>query len=151
LKAKGNLTVSTERSFRILPRVTDANRFFWQGGERGELTFLRCGKCGVYVHPPSPVCPVDHGKDLHPEAVSGRGTVASFTVNHQAWLPGMALPYVIALVEIEEQPGLRLQTNIVGCEPGDVRIGMPVEVVFEHREDAQGDVWIPLFQPRAEA
>jgi uncharacterized OB-fold protein len=88
---------------------------------------------------------------LHPEAVSGRGTVASFTVNYQAWLPGMALPYVIALVAIEEQPALRLQTNIVGCEPDDVRIGMPVEVVFEHYEDPQGDVWLPLFQPRVEA
>ena len=141
----------TEGSFRILPRVTDANRHFWQGGERGQLVFLRCGRCGVYVHPPAPLCPVDHGKDLHPAVVSGRGTVASFTVNHQAWLPGVALPYVIALVEIEEQAGLRLQTNIVECEIDAVHIGMPVEVVFEHREDPDADVWIPLFRPRGEA
>ena len=143
--------MTPERSFRILPRLTEANRHFWQGGERGELTFLRCRACGVYVHPPSPICPVDHGKDLHPESVSGRGTVATFTVNHQAWIPGIALPYVIALVEIEEQPDVRLQTNIVECGIDDVRIGMPVEVVFEHREDSEGDVWIPLFRPRAEA
>ena len=141
------MTLATESSFRILPRLTDANRHFWQGGEQGELVFLRCRACGYYIHPPQPVCPIDFGKDLAPEAVSGRGTVATFTVNHQPWIPGMAVPYVIALVAIEEQPELRLQTNIVGCEPEGVRIGMPVEVVFEHREDRHGDVWIPLFQP----
>jgi uncharacterized protein len=142
------MTVPTEGSFRILPRITDANRHFWQGGERGELVFLRCRGCGVYVHPPSPICPVDHGKDLHPEAVSGRGTVATFTVNHQPWIAGMALPYVIAFVEIEEQADVRVQTNIVDCDSGDVRIGMPVEVVFEHHPDPDGDVWVPLFRPR---
>ena len=141
------MTLATESSFRILPRLTDANRHFWQGGEQGELVFLRCRACGYYIHPPQPVCPIDFGKDLAPEAVSGRGTVATFTVNHQRWIPGMAVPYVVALVSIDEQPELRLQTNIVGCEPDDVRIGMPVEVVFEHREDARGDVRIPLFQP----
>ena len=142
------MTVPTEASFRIIPRITDANRHFWQGGERGELVFLRCRACGVYVHPPSPICPVDHGKDLHPEAVSGRGTVATFTVNHQPWIAGMALPYVIAFVEIEEQANVRVQTNIVDCDPGDVRIGLPVEVVFEHHPDPDGDVWVPLFRPR---
>jgi uncharacterized protein len=141
------VTLSTESSFRILPRLTDANRHFWQGGERGELVFLRCRTCGYYIHPPQPLCPIDFGKDLAPEPVSGRGTVATFTVNHQRWIPGMTVPYVIALVTIEEQPDLRLQTNIVGCEPEDVRIGMPVEVVFEFRADHHGDVWVPLFQP----
>ena len=144
-----NDTTATE--FRILPRLTDANRHYWQGGERGELVFLRCQRCGTYIHPPSPICPVDHGKDLKPEAVSGRGVVATYTVNYQPWIPGMALPYVIALVEIEEQPSVRVQTNIVGCPPEDVSIGMPVEVTFEHRPDPKGDVWLPLFRPRAGA
>jgi uncharacterized OB-fold protein len=143
--------VSIDSSFRILPRVSDLNRHFWQGGERGELVFLRCQKCGTFVHPPQPICPVDYGKDLRPEAVSGRGTVATFTVNHQAWLAEMALPYVIALITIDEQVDLRLQTNIVECDPDDVHIGLPVEVVFDHREDPEGDVWIPLFRPRTPA
>jgi len=141
----------TATEFRILPRLTDQNRHFWQGGERGELVFLRCQRCGTYVHPPSPICPVDHGKDLKPAAVSGRGTVAAFTINYQPWIPGMELPYVIALVEIEEQPTVRVQTNIVGCAPEDVFIGMAVEVTFEHRADPNGDVWLPLFTPRAGA
>jgi uncharacterized OB-fold protein len=144
--------VSTvEPVFRVLPRVTDRNRHFWQGGREGQLVFMRCRTCGTYLHPPQPICPDDHSKDMAPEAVSGRATVASFTVNYQAWMPGPELPYVIAFVEIEEQPTLRLTTNIVNCPPDEVRIGMPVQVVFEYHEDSENDVWIPLFEPRAEA
>ena len=69
--------------------------------------------------------------------------VHSYTVNEQDWNPTMPAPYVIALVELEAQVGLRLMTNIVACEPADVTIGMPVQVVFEQHED----VWIPLFEP----
>jgi uncharacterized OB-fold protein len=135
--------------FRILPRLTDRNRHFWTGGERGELCFLRCQDCGTWIHPPTPICPRDHSKRLAPEAVSGRAKVASFTINHQPWMPGPELPYVVAIVEIEEDPTVRLTTNIVGCAPEEVRIGMPVEVVFEHHADRDGDVWLPLFRPAA--
>ena len=82
-----------------------------------------------------------------PEATSGRATVHTFTINHQAWMPGPELPYVIAIVELPEQAGLRLTTNVVDVAPDAVFIGMPVEVLFEHHED----VWIPLFRPVAEA
>jgi uncharacterized OB-fold protein len=134
-------------TFRILPRLTDRNRPFWTGGEHGELRFLRCQDCGTYVHPPTPICPHDLSKRLAFEAVSGRARVASFTVNHQPWMPGPELPYVVAIVEIEEDPRVRLTTNIVDCKPGEVKIGMPVRVVFEHHADPDGDVWIPLFAP----
>jgi uncharacterized OB-fold protein len=66
-------------------------------------------------------------------------------------MPGPELPYVVAIVEIEEDPSVRLTTNIVNIEPGDVRIGMPVRAVFEHHaDDDEGDVWIPLFEPDPE-
>jgi uncharacterized OB-fold protein len=133
--------------FRILPRVNDVNRHFWTGGADGELRFLRCGDCGYYLHPPIPICPRDQSKNIAPAAVSGRATVTTFTINHQAWMPGPELPYVVAIVEIEEQPSLRLMTNIVSCAPEAVYIGMPVRVVFEHRSERDGDVWIPLFAP----
>ena len=131
--------------FRILPRVNDENRFFWTSGEDGRLRFLRCDECGFFVHPPSPICPECLCKRLTPTAVSGRATVATFTVNHQPWIPGYDPPYVVAIIEIEEQPSVRLMTNIVGCAPDDVRIGMPVKVAFEHHDD----VWLPLFEPAA--
>jgi uncharacterized OB-fold protein len=133
--------------FRILPELTDRNRHFWQGGRDGQLVFLRCQECGYYIHPPTPICPLDRSKNVAPEPVSGRGTVASYTVNHHPWLPGVELPYVIGLVEMVEQKGLRLTTNIVNCPPDSVHGGMDVQVVFEHHEDPNGDVWLPLFEP----
>jgi len=129
--------------FRLLPRVDDTNRHFWTGGEQGDLRVFRCQACGYWIHPPSPRCPRCHAKDLAPEALSGHGTVHTFTVNHQAWIPGFDPPYVIAIVELEEQEGLRLTTNLVEVAIDDVRIGTPVDVTFEHHDD----VWIPLFRP----
>lgn len=129
--------------FRVLPRLTDENRHFWTGGLEGELRFLRCRTSGHYIHPPSPVCPACLSRDLAPEAVSGRATVYSFTVNHQPWFPGMDEPFLIAVVEVAEQAGLRLTTNVVGCGIEDVHIGMAVEAVFEVHDD----VALPLFRP----
>ena len=77
---------------------------------------------------------------------SGRGTVYSFTVTHQNQAPGFReeLPYVLAVVELAEGP--RLMTNIVECAPDAVRIGMPVEVVFD---DVTPEVTLPKFRPAA--
>jgi uncharacterized OB-fold protein len=139
------LTDAGDAPFRILPRVNDDNRFFWNSGDDGRLRFLRCDDCGLYVHPPSPICPDCLSKRLTVTPVSGRATVATFTVNQQPWIPGFDPPYVVAIVEIDEQASVRLMTNIVGCAPGDVRIGMPVQVTFERHDD----VWVPLFEPVA--
>lgn len=125
------------------PKVTPENQHFWTGGAQGELVFLHCSACDRYLHPPSPICPSCRRRTLRPRAVSGLGTVYSYTVNHQRWVPGLEVPYVIALVEIAEQPGLRLTTNLVGCSPDEVRIGMPVRVGFVRR----GRAWLPVFSP----
>lgn len=130
--------------FRVLPRLDDRQRFFWTAGESGELRFLRCARCRRYVHPPVPRCPYCLAPGLAPETVSGRGTVHSFTVNHQQWIPGSE-PYVIGLVTIAEQDDIRLTTNIVDCDADDVAVGMDVSVTFEQAED----VWLPLFRPVA--
>jgi len=129
--------------FRLLPRLTEDNTFFWTSGADGKLRFLRCSKCGYYVHPPSPICPHCLTKTLAPEPVSGRAMVATFTINEQPWIPGFDPPYAIAMVEIDEQPSVRLTTNIVGCPPESVHIGLRVQVTFEQRDD----VWLPLFAP----
>jgi uncharacterized OB-fold protein len=78
--------------------------------------------------------------------VSGRGRVATFTVNHQAWMKGLEAPFVFAAVELEEQPELYVFSNIINCPAEAVRIGLPVEVLFEQREE----VYLPMFQPRGE-
>jgi uncharacterized OB-fold protein len=71
--------------------------------------------------------------------------VAAFTINQHPWFEGFPPPYVVAMVELDDEPGVRLTTNVVDCPVDEVTVGMPVEVVFEERED----VWIPLFRPVA--
>ena len=133
--------------FRILPALTDQNREFWTAGTRGELRFLRCNACGYYNHPPTAVCPVCHSKDLAPSTVSGRATLHTYTINHQAWMPGPELPYVIGIVDIPEQADLRLTTNIVNCAHDELVIGMPLRVSFEIHTDGEDVIAIPLFEP----
>jgi uncharacterized OB-fold protein len=77
--------------------------------------------------------------------VSGAGKVVTYTVNHQPWRADLKEPYVVAIVELAEQDGLRFVTNIVGTAPEEVGIGMPVQVRFEQVED----VWLPLFEKAA--
>lgn len=127
---------------RKLPLLTPDTAPFWQGGENGLLNICHCGSCQHFFHPPAPVCPQCMSSEVGPRAVSGRGTVASFTVNHQAWVPDLPVPYVVAIVELAEQPGLRFVSNIVGVTPDEVHIDMPVRVTFEQVED----VWLPLFK-----
>jgi uncharacterized OB-fold protein len=128
--------------FRVQPALDDSNRFFWTSGEDGRLRFLRCQACGYYLHPPLPRCPQCGSRELAPEAVSGRGEVFSFTVNHQSW-DGSTEPYAIVLVALPEQEGLRLTSNLVGLAADEVQIGLPVEVTFEQHDQ----VWFPLFRP----
>jgi hypothetical protein len=133
-----------DKPFRVLPRITEQNKHFWRGGAEGELRFLRCQNDGYWIHPPAPICPKCLRKDIAPEAVSGDAVVHTFTINEQAWIPTLDPPYVIAIVELPEQVGLRLTTNIINCEPTQVSIGMPVHVVFDNYDD---DVWLPFFEP----
>jgi len=128
---------------RPLPVLTASTRDFWTGGRDGRLLIHRCQECRYWVHPPAGFCPRCEGRYVAAEPASGRATVASFTINHQQWEPDLPVPFVLALVELEEQSDLRLATNIVNCLPEEVSIGMPVQVVFERHED----VWVPLFQP----
>ena len=138
----------TKRPFRILPQLTPENQHYWKGGARGELCFLRCGACLSYVHPPAPLCPDCLSRELTPAAVSGRARLLTWTVNHHPWIPGFDPPYVIAIVEIEEQPGLRITTNLVNATPEELREGLRVRVLFEEREDG---IFIPLFEPARDA
>ena len=127
---------------RMVPLDDPLTRFFWLSGKDGRLRFLRCGACGYYSHPPTARCPRCLSHEIAPREVSGLGTVHTFTVNHQQWVPEQQ-PYVIAIVRLDEQDDLQLTTNVVGCPPEDVTIGMRVQVQFLHRNE----VWYPLFAP----
>jgi uncharacterized protein len=125
---------------RVLPDLSGPTAFFWASGADGTLRFLRCQTCAYFVHPPTSYCPDCGGRDLAPEAVTGKAMLYSFTINVQPW-DGNNEPYILGIVEIDEQPGLRLMTNIVCADHALIRIGMPLHVVFEDHDP----VFIPLF------
>lgn len=130
-----------------VPAVTPLDEHFWRGGATGALLLLRCDSCGTWLHPPTPLCRRCTSLEVRPQPVAGRGTVRTYTVNHQPWFPALPPPYVIAIVELDEQPGLQLLTRLVDCDAAAVRIGLRVRVRFE----AHGDVHLPLFTPDTDA
>jgi uncharacterized OB-fold protein len=126
--------------------VPDAvTAFHWAAAAEGRLEVQRCSACGTWQYPPSVGCPACIDGTIEPVAVSGRGTVYSFTVVRQAFDPGFVdqLPYVVALVALEEDPAIRLLTNLVEVEPDAIDVDMAVEVVFE----PLGDTALPQFRP----
>jgi len=132
---------------RPLPGLNEMNGYFWTSGREGRLKILRCQACGLYIHPYAAICPGCRSPDVQPEPVSGRGVVTSFTVNHQPWFPHVPAPYVIALVELEEQASIRLVTNLLTVPVETVSVGMPVTVYFEQH----GEVFVPLFRPEQDS
>lgn len=127
---------------RALPRLDSDNRAFWTGGAEGELRINHCRDCDGWIHPPVPVCRHCLSENVAPEAVAGTGVIDTYTVNHQAWGPGMEVPFVIARVALDGAPGVILTTNIINTPVDEVEFGDRVRVVFEQHDD----VWIPLFE-----
>jgi acetyl-CoA acetyltransferase/uncharacterized OB-fold protein len=132
---------------RPIPQPSLASAAFWASGADGVLRIAQCSDCSRRIHPPLPICPDCRGRSIELNAVSGRAVVAGFSVNHQAWLPNFPPPYVVAVVAVKEDDRARLTTNIIGCDPQDVQIGMRVRVRFQRQAD---DIWLPLFEPDPE-
>lgn len=132
------------------PAMDQLTSFFWEGARRHELQILRCQSCGHFRHWPKPICNRCQSTDLVPERVSGRGWVISWTVARQAfhpWFEGR-VPYTLGIVELAEEWGLKLVTNLVGASPHHLAIGMGVQVEFV--EVADGIV-LPAFRPTKRA
>ncbi len=132
---------------RPLPQITPENEFFWTAGADGVLRFRACARCHALQHPPGPICRTCGSDELAAAEVTGTGVVVGFTLNEHPWHPDLPPPYLIAIVAIDEDPRVRLTTNLVGVDPADVHVGLPVEVRFERVED----VWLPMFAPRSGA
>lgn len=128
---------------RPLPAVTPENEFFWSAGADGVLRLQNCLDCAALIHPPEPVCRYCRSMNMGVRDVSGRATLAGFTVNHRFSLPGLPAPYVVAQVAIDEDPRVRLTTTLIDCDTDQLGLGQQVEVVFENIDD----VWLPLFRP----
>jgi acetyl-CoA acetyltransferase/uncharacterized OB-fold protein len=136
--------ISAVHPFMPLPALEPDSEFYWRAARAGRLEMARCQTCGWWIHPARPVCARCRSRDVKPEVLSGDGVVWTYTINHQVWMPGLEVPYVVAVVALAEQENLRLTTNIVDCAPEDVRIGMPVRVRFREVSD---EIALPVFAP----
>ena len=132
-------------SARLIPPTTPVTEPYWQAAANGELKIQHCSDCGAIQFPPRANCASCGSDELRWEAVSGEGTIYTFTVAYRPPHPVFAnqCPLVVAVVELKEGP--RLMTNVVDCEPGDVNVGMPVQVTFLAIEDS--DKLLPVFKP----
>jgi uncharacterized OB-fold protein len=116
-----------------LPDLADERTAeYFAGAARGELVLPRCGACGRLVWYPEPRCPACAGESYTWTSVSGRGRVFSWTVVRRAFLPAFEemVPFVTALVALDEDPAVRIVSYLVDCDPDAVTADMPVEAVF---------------------
>ena len=134
----------TETPRKPKPRPAPASLPYWQAAKEHRLALPKCEDCSQFWFPPSRTCPHCLSTNVSFQNVSGRGKVFSFVTFHRVYRPAFAedVPYVVALVELEEGP--RVLSNILGVTHEDVRCEMPVEVVFD---DYDEEVSIPKFRP----
>lgn len=124
------------------PRPTPETEPYWEGCAAGELRLQRCTTCDAHYFPPRPFCPTCLSDEVEWEALSGRGTLHTYVINHRA-APGFEAPYAIAVVQLDEGP--RMMANLVGIDPTPeaLVLDMPLQVTFETR----GEIQLPVFGP----
>jgi uncharacterized OB-fold protein len=145
LKFKPGTGKATPEPARVVrPMVSLDTAFFWEGTAAGELRIQRCPSCGTLRHPPGPMCPSCGADKPDYVVASGHGEVFSYVVHHHPPVPGKDLPFVVALVELEE--GVRMLGELLDVSPDDVSIGMPVEVALTRIDD---ELTLPNWRPRA--
>ena len=135
-----SMSVLNENAFS-LPEPSRYTQPFWDACQREVLEVPVCLSCGHLFLPGGPVCPKCWSVEIGSKAVSGDGEVFTFTVYHHSYHPALKTPYVVALIELAEGP--RMISNVVGCAPEDVEIGMAVKVQFEREEEFV----LPRFTP----
>jgi uncharacterized OB-fold protein len=116
---------------KLVPEPTPHSARYWEGLNEHRLLLQQCPHCGKVRHYPQPMCPACHSMEITWIEASGRGTVHSWTMTHHAFHPGVRdeLPYLLATVDLEE--GVRMNAQLRGVPPEDMRIGLPVHVAFD--------------------
>jgi hypothetical protein len=130
---------------RPVPLPDEVSEPFWAAAAEGTLCIQRCARCERLQYPPEITCQRCHSDELGYAAVSGQASVYSFAEVDRAFHDGFAaeLPYLVALVALDEDPGVRMFTNLVDVEAGSVEVGMAVSVTFR----SVGDAVLPMFRP----
>jgi uncharacterized OB-fold protein len=123
------------------PRITPDNEPFYKALREGRLLLPYCLDCGKPHLPPGPVCPFCFGERVEWRQASGRGRISSWTVVHKAWFPAFAgdIPYNVVQVELDEGP--RLTANVLNISNENLKIGLPVEIVFGEAVPRFKPVW----------
>jgi hypothetical protein len=132
-----------------LPAVNDPDAApYWQAARQHRLALQWCGSCSAYLYPPGPSCPLCGGDEVSYRDLGSdiTGRLYSYIVTHRAFVPGFArdAPYIVALAEVDQALNAKLLANLVGCAPQDVRIGMPLRMVWEERT---AEVALPQWAP----
>ena len=120
---------------RPIPVADEASKPFFDGANEGKLMLVKCSQCGTHRLPGRERCLDCWSTESEWTQASGKGKLYTYGIMHQKYHPAFAkeTPYNYALVELDEGP--RLVTNIVDCEPDDMKTDMPVEAVFDHVSD----------------
>jgi uncharacterized protein len=134
----------SDTSAVLRPIISHDTAFFWAGTAAGELRIQHCPSCGRLRHPPGPMCPVCGADKQDWVVAAGIGTVFSYVVHHAPKVPGKTLPFVVALVELDE--GVRMLGELVDADPASVEIGLPVELALTRIDD---ELTLPYWRPRA--
>jgi uncharacterized protein len=124
------------------PAVNPETKTFWDATAEGKLLLPKCDKCQTIIWYPRQFCPECSSFDVSWIEASGKGTIYSYTINRRGQGDYRDLAYVLAYVELAEGP--RVLTNIVDCEPEQVKVGQAVEVVFH---DTGKGTALPRFRP----
>ncbi len=126
-----------------VPVLDEETRPFWEAAKERRLLIRSCAGCGRPHYYPRPFCPFCWSEQVSWVPASGRATLYTYSVVHVNDLPpwNERVPYVAAVVELAEGP--RMMTNLVGCDPDQLEVGMALEVDF--RDD--GEVAVPVFRP----
>jgi uncharacterized OB-fold protein len=128
---------------RPLPELTPENTAFWTGGAEGKLMIAFCTDCRHAIHPPQLICPECWSEAVEFKPVPGTGTVYTCTINHQPWAPGMQVPFALAVVDLDDAPGVRVTAEVVNADPENVAIGQALRVTFANIDD----IWLPQWEP----
>ena len=120
---------------------------WWQAAAEHRLVVQRCTSCGRTRLPPAPLCAECRSEAADWQELAGRGEVYTYTIVHRPIAAGQPLPTIIAVIALEDSGGLRMISNLVGVDPGEVAIGMPVELVWE---DMSAELAFPRFRPASE-
>jgi uncharacterized OB-fold protein len=132
---------------RPVPLPDERSQPFWDAARRHTLVIQRCENCGWLSYPPDVICAncLSPDRSFRWATMSGRGTLRSWTVVRTAFLPGFApyTPYVVAVVELDEQPGLRVAARLVDGPEALLGYGATTETIFD---EVAADVTIPMFR-----